>query len=116
MKKSKTVGDYIKGAPVEVQPKLKEIREYIKVLSPNAAEKISYGMPTYYGAKGMRSGFTSFAYFKDHLSIFATPAVLDSLNKEIGDLRTGKATLRIPLDMKLPLQLIKKIAKATIGT
>lgn len=47
MDKAKTVDDYIKIFPKEVQKHLKAIRQTIKSAAPSAEELISYGMPAY---------------------------------------------------------------------
>lgn len=111
MKPVKNVDAYISQAPREVQEKLRELRTTIKSIAPEAVERISYGMPNYGSYK---EGWVSFAYFKDHFSLFVTPGVLDDLKDEVKDFRTGKATLRFPLDKKLPISLIKKLVKARV--
>lgn len=40
--------------------------------------------------------------------------VLDDFKEETKDMKTGRATLRIALDKKIPEALIKKLIKATI--
>lgn len=110
MNKVKTVEEYIAQAPLKVQFKLKEIRKIIKTTAPNAEEKISYGMP-YYEYKGR---LAYFAYFKDHISFYGMNGVLDDFESELKGMKTGRATLRISLDKKIPASLIKKLIKATI--
>lgn len=109
MKRSKTVEEYIGKAPKEIQPKLKELRKLVKTRVPDAEEKISYGMP-YYGYHGR---LFYFAYFKDHISVFIMNGVADDFDKELMGMRTGRATLRLPLDKKLPVALLKKLIKTT---
>ncbi len=110
MKKAKTVGEYISSAPEEVKGKLIELRKIIKSTAPMAEEKISYGMP-YYGYKGR---LVYFAYAKRHIGLYIMPKVLVDFEDEIKDLRTGRATLRLSLDKKLPTTLIKRLIKAGI--
>ncbi len=110
MKKAKDVGEYIANAPRDIQGKLKELRKTIKTVAPKAGEKISYGMP-YYGYKGR---LAYFAYFKNHIGFYVMHGVLDDFKDEVKDLRTGGATLRLSLDQKLPVSLIKKLIKATV--
>jgi uncharacterized protein YdhG (YjbR/CyaY superfamily) len=109
MKKAKDVDEYIANAPREIQERLKELRSAIKSVATGATEKISYGIP-YYGYKGR---LVYFAYFRDHISVFIMQGVLNDFEKEIKDYKTGAATLRFPLDKKLPFTLIKKLVKAT---
>ena len=108
MKKPRTVDAYIAGAPKEVQGKLKELRAVIRKTAPDAEERISYGMP-YYGHKGR------LAYFrlsKKHIGLYIPPPVIEEHKSQLEDYETAKATVRLPLDKKLPLALIKRLVKA----
>ena len=107
MKTARDVSEYIANAPKEVQEKLQQLRTAIKESAPKAIEKISYGMP-YYGYKGR---LAYFAYAKNHIGFYGMPYSLDELKDEIKDYRTGKATIRLDLNKKLPIGLIKKIVK-----
>jgi uncharacterized protein YdhG (YjbR/CyaY superfamily) len=104
----KTVDEYIEDAPEEVQKKLRQLREVIKNVAPEAGEKISYGMP-YYGYKGR------LAYFrlaKKHIGLYIPPPVIENHKEELKKYITAKSTIRFPLDSELPLFLIKKLVKA----
>ncbi|MBI2042024.1 MAG: DUF1801 domain-containing protein [Candidatus Nealsonbacteria bacterium] len=107
-KRPKNVEAYIASAPKEVRGKLKELRTAIRLAAPKAEEKISYGMP-YYGYHGR---LAYFAYFKDHVSLFAMPPIAEEFKKELKKHVTGKSTIRFSFDEKLPTVLIKKIIKA----
>jgi uncharacterized protein YdhG (YjbR/CyaY superfamily) len=111
MKKAKDVDAYIAGAPKEMQPKLKQLREAIKSVAPKAEEKISYGMP-YYGYKGR---LIYFAYAKTHIGVYPMPPATEEFSEELKKYHTGKATIRLPLDEELPITLIKKIVKARVA-
>ena len=107
MKKAKDVDEYIAKAPKEVQGKLKELRIAIKSTAPHALEKISYGMP-YYGYKGR---LVYFAFAKKHIGLYLPPPVIQEHKSELKGYETSKATVRFPLDKKLPVVLIKKLIK-----
>ncbi len=106
----KTVDDYIKSAPRDVQTKLLELRKIIKSVAPRALEKLSYGMP-YYGYKGR---FAYFAFAKKHVGLYITPPVIAEHRKELKNYSTSTATIRFPLDEKLPVALIKKMLKSRL--
>lgn len=108
MKKSKDVNTYIAGAPKDVQAKLKELREAIKNACPDADERISYGMP-YYSYHGR---LAYFAYFKDHLSLFAIPPIPDEFKDRLRGNITGISTIQFSFDERLLIPLIKKLVKA----
>jgi uncharacterized protein YdhG (YjbR/CyaY superfamily) len=111
MKKApKDVDTYIAAAPKEVQSKLKELRAAIRETAPIAAERISYGMP-YYGYKGRLAYFSA---FKNHIGLYVPPPVIEEHKSELKDYETAKATVRFPLNKKLPVALIKKLVKARV--
>ncbi len=106
--KPRSVDAYIAAAPKEVQSKLKELRAVIRKAAPTAEERISYGMP-YYGYKGR---LAYFAAFKKHIGFYVPTPVIEEHNSELKDYETARATVRFPLDKKLPVVLIKKLVKA----
>ena len=104
----KDVDAYIAKAPKEVQSKLKELRTVIRKTAPTAVERISYGMP-YYGYKGR---LVYFGLAKGHIGLYIPTPVIEEHKSELKDYETTQATVRFPLDKKLPIALIKKLVKA----
>ncbi len=107
-KKPRDVTAYITAAPKEVQHKLKELRAAIKEAAPDAEEYTSYGMP-YYSYKGR---LAYFAFAKAHVGVYIPTPILQEHREELKKYSTSTATLRLPLDKKLPLRLIQKLVKA----
>src|ERR1700752_968764 len=101
MKKPKDVDTYIAS-------KLKELRAMIKATAPDAVEKICYGMP-YYGYKGR---LAYFSHWKNHIGLYIPTPVIEEHERDLKSYETTKATVRFPLDRKLPSTLIKKLVKA----
>ncbi len=110
MLKPKNVDAYIAGAPREMRGKLKELRKAIKTAAPKAEEKISYGMPYY----GYKERLAYFAYAKHHIGLYVMPPVVADRTKELRRYKTATATIRFPLNEKLPIVLIKKLIRAGI--
>ena len=108
MKKPKDVDAYIAAAPKEVQPKLREMRSLIQKTAPKAVEKISYGMP-YYDYNGR---LAYFSHWKSHVGLYVPTPVIQEHATELTGYETNKATVRFPLEKKLPVGLIKKLVKA----
>ena len=106
--KPKTVDAYIAAAPKEVRSKLKELRAAIRQVAPTAEERISYRMP-YYAYKGR---LAYFAAFKNHIGLYVPTPVVEEHKRELKDYVTSEATVRLPLDKKLPVALIKKLIRA----
>jgi len=105
---TKNVDTYIATAPQEVRAKLKELRTLIRKTAPSAAERISYGMP-YYEYKGR---LAYFSFWKAHIGLYLPTPVIAEHESELAAYETTKATIRFPLDKKLPIALIKKLIKA----
>jgi uncharacterized protein YdhG (YjbR/CyaY superfamily) len=110
IRKPKTVDAYIAAAPREVRSKLKELRAAIRKAAPEAEERISYGMP-YYADRGR---LAYFAAFERHIGLYVPTPVVEEHRSELKDYETSGATVRLPLDKKLPLSLIKKLVKARV--
>jgi len=108
MKTPKDVDEYIASTPKEVQGMLKELRTMIRKAAPKAEERISYGMP-YYGYKGR---LVYFRLSKKHIGLYIPTPVIEEHKEELKKYETATATIRFPLDKKLPVALIKKLVRA----
>ena len=111
MYKAKDVDSYIANSERVARPKLKEVREIIKSTIPKAEEGISWGVP-FYKYHGVLAGFAS---FKNHVSFGFCDIVIQSKDREMLEKRsyiTGKKTIQIKFDQKVPTTVIKQILKA----
>ncbi len=106
--KPKDVDMYIAAAPKSKQPKLKELRAIIKKTVPAASERISYGMP-YYSYKGR---LAYFSFWKEHIGLYLPTPTIAEHQSELAAFETTKATVRFPLNQKLPAALIRKLLKS----
>jgi len=110
MSKPKDVDSYIANSGREARPKLKEIRKIIKSTIPKVEEGISWGVP-FYKYHGVLLGF---AAYKNHVS-FGFCVVLQSEDRKMLEKKgyiTGKKTIQIKFDQKVPTTAIKQILKA----
>lgn len=106
---AKDVDAYIAGSERGARPVLKELRKIIKSAVPKAEEGISWGVP-FYKYHGVLAGF---ATFKNHVS-FGLAFVLKSVDREEllkKGYATGKKTIQIKFDQKVPVMAIKRILK-----
>ena len=106
----KNVDAYIASTPKEVRGKLSELRAIIRKAAPNATESISYGMP-YYSYKGR---LAYFRHWKSHIGFYIMPPIVKEHKQELKAYESNNATIRFPLDKKLPIGLIKKLVKARV--
>ena len=107
---AKDVDSYIASSRREARPKLEEIRKIIKSTIPKAEEGISWGVP-FYKYHGVLAGF---AAMKNHVS-FGLVTVLQSKDRKMLEekgYKTGKKTIQIKFDQKVPTTAIKQILKA----
>jgi uncharacterized protein YdhG (YjbR/CyaY superfamily) len=101
----KTIDEYIETFDPTIQKTLNEMRNFIKTEVPEATERISYGMPTFY----LNGNLVHFAAFKDHYGFFPSPSGIDAFEKELAPYRTGKGTLQFPINKPIPWDIIQKI-------
>jgi uncharacterized protein YdhG (YjbR/CyaY superfamily) len=106
-----TIDEYIAAFPEDVQKILKDIRATIKAAAPEAAEKISYQMPTFF----LHGNLIHFAAFKNHIGIYPTPGGVAAFQKEIARYQTAKGSIQLPLDEPMPLGLITRIVKFRVA-
>ncbi len=110
MQQYDTIDDYLAAFPAGVREKLETVRQTIKKAAPEAIEKISYGIPTFY----LNGNLVHFGGFKSHIGFFPGAAPVAEFKKELSDYKTSKGTVQFPLDKPLPLELISKITKACV--
>lgn len=106
-----SIDDYIMTFPKEVQVILKGLRKTIKAAAPDAGEKISYQIPTFY----LRGNLVHFAAYKKHIGFYPTSSGIQAFKKELSIYKSSKGTVRFPLDKPLPLALISKIVKFRVS-
>lgn len=98
---------YIAQFPPEIQEILQSIRETIQAAAPEATEKISYGMPTFY----LSGNLVHFAAFKSHIGFYPAPSGMEAFEKELSVYKRGKGSVQFPLGEPVPYELIGRIVK-----
>lgn len=105
--KPQTIDEYIEAQDEAVQPMLREIRAVIRSAIPEAQERLSWSMPTFWRGRNI----LHFAASKKHLGLYpggeATTVFADALK----DYDVSKGTVRIPWDRALPVELVQRIAR-----
>ena len=104
---SNSIDEYIATFPKEIQIILEEVRATIKAAAPEATERISYGMPTFF----LNGNLVHFAAHKNHIGFYPTPSGIEKFKKELSKYEGAKGSVQFPLDQPMPLQLISKIVK-----
>ncbi len=102
----KTVDEYIKAFPKDIQALMEKIRSIIKKCAPKAVEGISYGMPAY---KINGKPLVYFAAYKKHIGFYATPNGHAHFVKELSKYKQGKGSVQFPINDPIPYDLIKRV-------
>lgn len=103
----KTIDEYIMQFPTQVQEKLTKLRLVIREAAPEAVEKISYGMPTYY----LYGNLVHFAAYRNHVGFYPAPSGIEAFQEELSSYKGAKGSVQFPMNQPLPYELISRIVK-----
>ena len=106
-----SIDEYIAGCSNDVRENLEILRKVISESAPEATEKISYQMPTFY----LYGNLVHFAAYKNHIGFYPTASGIESFKKELSDYKYSKGAVQFPIDKPLPLELITKIVKFRVN-
>ena len=103
-----TVDEYILAQDEGIRDMLQSVRLAIKGELPDATEKISWSMPTYW--KG--TNIIHFAASKKHIGLYPGPEAVEQFAEKLDEAGCAysKGSIRIPYAGELPLGLIAEIA------
>ena len=104
--KPQTIDEYIAVQDEAVRPKLNEVRAILRSALPDAQERISWSMPTYWKGQNL----IHFAASKKHIGLYPGGEATTVFAEELAGIDVSKGTIRLPYDKELPAELIKKIA------
>ncbi len=105
--KPQNVDEYIADQDEALQPRLQDIRGLIRAAIPDAEERISWSMPTYWKGRNL----IHFAASKKHLGLYPGDEAVARFAGELKDCDVSKGTIRFPYDTELPAELIQRIAR-----
>ena len=107
-KQFKTIDEYIKVFPKDVQAILQRLRLTIRKAAPEAVETINYQMPTF---KLNGKGLVYFAAFKNHIGFYPIPSGIDAFEKELSPYKQGKGSVQFPIGKPIPYDLVRRIVR-----
>jgi len=102
-----SIDEYIGTFPADIQTILQELRATIKAAAPEAEEKISYQMPTFY----LKGNLVHFAAYKSHIGFYPAPRGIEAFQEELSAYKGSKGTVQFPIGEPLPLELISRIVR-----
>lgn len=98
--------EYIARFDEPVRVRLEQIRSVIRDIVPEAEERISYQMPTFY----LNGNLVHFAAFDKHIGLYQGPSGISAFEEELAPYKHAKGSVQFPLDQPLPIDLVKRIA------
>lgn len=105
--KPENIDEYIAAQPEHIRPVLRKIRETIRAAAPEAVEKISWSMPTFWQGENL----VHFAAFTKHIGLYpggeATAAFADRLT----GYKYSKGSIRFPDGKPVDYELIADIVR-----
>jgi uncharacterized protein YdhG (YjbR/CyaY superfamily) len=110
---AQTVSDYLAGTPPRARKALRQLRRVIRAAAPGITERISYRIPVF----ELDGRYLLYiAAFRDHVSVYpVTAGMVEKYETAIAPYRSGKGTLRFPLEGRVPVTLVGKLAKVRVA-
>jgi len=103
----KDIDEYIASFPKDIQEILEKLRTTIRKAASDAAEIISYQIPTF----TLKGNLVHFAAYKKHIGFYPTPTGIKVFKKELSAYEGAKGSVKFPLAKPIPFDLISKIVR-----
>lgn len=105
---SSSINAYILEQPENIQALLTEVRQTIRAALPDAIEKISWQMPTFWHKRNL----IHFAAQKNHLGIYPGAEAMEQFAPKLTGYKTSKGAVQFPYQTfgAEQLKLISEIA------
>ena len=101
------IDDYIAVQPEAIQPILIRVRNKIHTILPEAQERISWRMPTYWKDHNI----IHFAAHKNHIGLYPGPEAITHFSDQLQTYKSSKGAVQFPYNAEIPLDLIGDIAQ-----
>jgi uncharacterized protein YdhG (YjbR/CyaY superfamily) len=102
-----SIDAYIADQLEEVRPILQQTREVIRAAAPQAIEKISWRMPTFWQGENL----IHFAAFQKHLGIYPGDMSLSPFMDRLEGYRHSKGAIQFPYAKPIDFELIADITR-----
>jgi uncharacterized protein YdhG (YjbR/CyaY superfamily) len=90
---------------------LRQVHQAICTATPGAKESLRWSMP----ACSYHKILVTLAVFKHHVGFYPMPSAIRMFTKDLSKYKTATGSVQFPLDKKLPLSLIRKIAQIRLN-
>lgn len=109
----KSIDEYTKTFPSDVQERLELMRKTIKEVAPDAEEVISYNMPAF---KVNGKVIVYFSGYKNHIGFYPFPSGVEEFERITSEYKkSGKGSIQFPHSTPIPVDLVRQIVKFRIA-
>ncbi|WP_051015672.1 iron chaperone [Desulfitobacterium dichloroeliminans] len=105
--KPNNIDEYIAAQQEDLRPLLQSIRETIRAAAPEATEKISWQMPTFWQGENL----IHFAAFKKHIGLYPGGEATSHFGERLAGYKTSKGAIQLPLGKPIDYELITDIVR-----
>jgi len=111
MTKVSTIDEYIENQASEIKSILNEVRSRIREAAPDAEERMSWQMPTFWQGENL----IHFCAHKHHFGIY--PGALENLpfTERLSGYKTSKGAIQFPYNKQVDYELISDITKYRVS-
>lgn len=102
-----TIDEYIALFPDDVRVILDQVRKTIRKAAPDAKEKISWQMPTFW----QNENLVHFAAAKNHIGLYPGESGVRAFIDKLTGYKTSKGAIQFPLSEPIPYDLIAEITR-----
>lgn len=95
-----TIDEYILRFPEDIKEELQKLRKVIKEAAPEASEKISWQMPTFY----LQGNLVHFAAHKSHIGFYPGESGVEVFKEELTGYKSSKGAIQFPFDKPVPYE------------
>ncbi|MDX2011147.1 MAG: DUF1801 domain-containing protein [Myxococcaceae bacterium] len=106
------VAAYLKKQPAPVRRAVETLRALVFTVAPEAQEGFAYQMPSY----SLGQNLAYLAGWTTHVALYGPVTMAKDLEAKTAKYRSGKGTLKFPLDAPLPVALVKQLLRARVKT
>ncbi len=106
-----SIDHYILYFSPDVQEILQTLKSVIQESAPDAEEKISYQMPTFY----LHGNLVHFAAYKKHIGFYPAPSGILFFKDQLSAYKVSTGAIQFPIENSLPYELISEIVKFRVA-
>ena len=106
-----SIDEYIAGFPPRTQGILRDLHAAVRAAAPDAAEKMSYRMPTF----ALEGNLVHFAAYAKHIGFYPAPSGIEAFKKELSIYKGAKGSVQFPIDEPIPLDLVRRIVEFRVA-